>query len=192
MRKHGYLAVGAVGLALLGFAAAGAVAHGASSHQSGCHTQHTCPSDHHTYVWFDPATGQGWDCVEPGAREYDPSRDTTTIVWESPLTTAAPRPLLAQQRACRPPRPNLRRQAQLRPRFRGRSSCCLIQPSLRVRSTQMSFRPRSERRSARAAGRRRFVRPSGTRTRSSFSRWSFTKRRALLPLTRKITSFHSS
>jgi hypothetical protein len=83
MRKNGYLAVGAVVLALLGFAAAGAVAHGASSHQSGCHTQHTCPSDHHTYVWFDPANGQGWDCVEPGAREYDPSRDTTTIVWES-------------------------------------------------------------------------------------------------------------
>jgi hypothetical protein len=34
-------------------------------------------------VWSNPATGQGWDCVEPGAREYDPSRDTTTIVWES-------------------------------------------------------------------------------------------------------------
>src|SRR6266516_7020803 len=70
----------AVVLALLGFAAAGAVARGASSHQSGCHSQHSCPSDHHTYVWVDPATGQGWDCVEPGAREYDPSRDTTTIV----------------------------------------------------------------------------------------------------------------
>jgi len=83
MRKNGYLAVVAVALAFLGFAAAGTVARGAPSHQSGCHTQHTCPSDHHTYVWFDPATGQGWDCVEPGAREYDPSRDTTTIVWES-------------------------------------------------------------------------------------------------------------
>jgi hypothetical protein len=83
VRKNGYLAVVAVALAVLGFAVAGTVARGAPSHQSGCHTQHTCPSDHHTYVWFDPATGQGWDCVEPGAREYDPSRDTTTIVWES-------------------------------------------------------------------------------------------------------------
>jgi hypothetical protein len=82
MRNNGYLAVVAVVLALLGFAAAGTVAHGAASHQSGCHSQHTCPSDHHTYVWVNPANGQGWDCVEPGAREYDPSRDTTTIVWE--------------------------------------------------------------------------------------------------------------
>jgi len=82
-RNNGYLAVIAVVLALLGFAAAGTVAHGAAFHQSGCHTQHTCPSDHHTYVWVKPDTGQGWDCVEPGAREYDPSRDTTTIVWES-------------------------------------------------------------------------------------------------------------
>ncbi len=83
MRNNGCQAVVAVVLALLGFAAAGAVARGASSHQSGCHSQHSCPSDHHTYVWVDPATGQGWDCVEPGAREYDPSRDTTTIVWET-------------------------------------------------------------------------------------------------------------
>jgi len=44
----------AVALALLGFALAGPVAHGAPSHQSGCHSQHTCPSDHHTYVWTDP------------------------------------------------------------------------------------------------------------------------------------------
>ncbi|HEY8630878.1 MAG TPA: hypothetical protein VIL73_10145 [Gaiellaceae bacterium] len=78
--KAGFVAA-AIALALLGFALAGAVAHGASSHQSGCHSQHTCPSDHHTYVWVSP-TGQGWDCVEPGAREYDPSRDTTTIVWD--------------------------------------------------------------------------------------------------------------
>jgi len=83
MKKNGSLAVGAVVLALLGFTAAGTVARGAGFHQSGCHTQHTCPSDHHTYVWFDPTTGQGWDCVEPGAREYDPLRDTTTIVWET-------------------------------------------------------------------------------------------------------------
>ena len=79
--KVGSVAV-AVVLALLGFALAGAVARGASSHQSGCHTQHTCPSDHHTYVWTDLTTGLAWDCVEPGASEYDPSRDTTTIVYE--------------------------------------------------------------------------------------------------------------
>src|SRR6476659_4185457 len=69
-------------LALVGFALAVAVAHGASSHQSGCHTQHTCPSDHHTYVWTDLTTGLAWDCVEPGASEYDPARDTATIVYE--------------------------------------------------------------------------------------------------------------
>jgi hypothetical protein len=69
--KVGFVAV-AVVLALLGFAVAGAVAHGASSHQSGCHTQHSCPSDHHTYVWTDTSTGLLWDCAEPGAAEYDP------------------------------------------------------------------------------------------------------------------------
>jgi hypothetical protein len=79
--KVGFVAV-AVVLALLGFALAGAVAHGASSHQSGCHSQHTCPSDHHTYIWTDLTSGLMWDCAEPGASEYDPSRDTTTIVYE--------------------------------------------------------------------------------------------------------------
>src|SRR6476646_6717367 len=69
-------------LALVGFALAVAVAHGASSHQSGCHSQHTCPSDHHTYVWTDTTTGLAWDCVEPGASEYDPARDTTVIVYQ--------------------------------------------------------------------------------------------------------------
>lgn len=72
-----------IAMALLGFALAGAVAHGASSHQSGCHSQHTCPSDHHTYVWVDQTTGLAWDCAEPGAPEYDPLRDTTVIVYES-------------------------------------------------------------------------------------------------------------
>lgn len=80
-RKIAIVAV-ALALVLLGFALAGAVARGASSHQSGCHTQHTCPSDHHTYVWTDPTTGSAWDCVEPGASEYDASQDTTTIVYE--------------------------------------------------------------------------------------------------------------
>jgi hypothetical protein len=79
--KFGSVGV-AVVLGLLGFALAGALAHGAQSHQSGCHSQHTCPSDHHTYVWVDQTTGLAWDCVEPGAPEYDPSLDTTTIVYE--------------------------------------------------------------------------------------------------------------
>lgn len=85
-------------LALLGFALAGAVAHGAPSHQSGCHSQHTCPSDHHTYVWTDTSTGLLWDCVEPGASEYNAALDTTVIVYQgltyycrsaSPPTTTA-------------------------------------------------------------------------------------------------------
>lgn len=57
------------------------VAGGAPGHSNPCHSQHTCPSDHHTYVWTDTSTGLLWDCAEPGASEYDPSRDTTTIVY---------------------------------------------------------------------------------------------------------------
>jgi hypothetical protein len=49
-------------------------------HSSGCHAAHSCPSDHHTYVWFDGA-GEGWDCAEPGAREVT-GADTTSIVYE--------------------------------------------------------------------------------------------------------------
>jgi len=87
--KVGFVAV-ALALALLGLALAGAVAHGASSHQSGCHSQHTCPSDHHTYVWTDTSTGLLWDCVEPGASEYDSSRDTTTIVSSLAVLVSSP------------------------------------------------------------------------------------------------------
>src|SRR6185436_12328934 len=50
----------------------------ASAHQDGCHSAHSCPSDHHTYVW-DDAGGQGWSCARPGSDTYDPSRDTTLI-----------------------------------------------------------------------------------------------------------------
>jgi hypothetical protein len=53
----------------------------AAAHRSGCHAAHSCPSDHHTYVWTNPDDGKSWDCAEPGAPEYDPARDTTTIVW---------------------------------------------------------------------------------------------------------------
>jgi hypothetical protein len=71
---------------LLAVAAAAAIsctfaAADGSAHQSGCHSAHSCPSDHHSYVWFDQA-GNGWDCVQPGADEYDPSRDTTTITYD--------------------------------------------------------------------------------------------------------------
>jgi hypothetical protein len=77
--KLGLIGVGVV-LAVAGFAAAALVG-GASAHSNPCHSQHTCPSDHHTYVWTDLTTGLQWDCAEPGAPEYDPTRDTTTIIY---------------------------------------------------------------------------------------------------------------
>jgi hypothetical protein len=61
-------------------AAVGAGAVAAAGHQSGCHGAHSCPSDHHTYVWYDGG-GQGWSCPEPGAPEHDPSLDTTVITY---------------------------------------------------------------------------------------------------------------
>jgi hypothetical protein len=54
----------------------------AASHQNGCHSAHSCPSDHHTYVWSNPSTGQLLNCVAPGAPEYDAALDTTLIVWD--------------------------------------------------------------------------------------------------------------
>jgi hypothetical protein len=76
------LATGVVALAIAGFFVAAASVPRAAAHNNPCHSQHACPSDHHTYVWTDPSTGLSWDCAEPGAREYDPSLDTTTIVWD--------------------------------------------------------------------------------------------------------------
>jgi hypothetical protein len=72
----------AIVLVVAGFGFASLIVSPASAHQSGCHSQHTCPSDHHTYVWIDPSTGLAWDCAEPGAPEYDPALDTTTIVYQ--------------------------------------------------------------------------------------------------------------
>ena len=66
----------------LGAAAALVALPPAAAHRSGCHRAHTCPSDHHTYVWTDTRDGRSWDCAEPGAEEYDPARDRTTIVWD--------------------------------------------------------------------------------------------------------------
>ena len=92
MRRHIVWSIAA--LAVVVMAAFGAS--GAFAHQSGCHSAHTCPSDHHTYVWFD-AGGQGWDCVEPGAPEYYPGFDTTPIsqgglTWYCHAAGAAPPP----------------------------------------------------------------------------------------------------
>jgi hypothetical protein len=68
-------------LSLLAAAVSGGAAPAADAHQSGCHSAHSCPSDHHTYVWYDGA-GAGWDCVQARASEYDGSRDTTAITYD--------------------------------------------------------------------------------------------------------------
>lgn len=47
------------------------------AHRSPCHPSHSCPSDHHSYVWYD-AAGQGWDCAKVGAPEVT-AADTQTI-----------------------------------------------------------------------------------------------------------------
>jgi hypothetical protein len=70
-------------LVALGFMAATLVVSGASAHSSPCHTDRTCPSDHHTFVWTDPSTGLLWDCVEPGAPEFNPVLDTSVIVYDA-------------------------------------------------------------------------------------------------------------
>ena len=51
----------------------------AVGHQDPCHSQHSCPSDHRTYAWTQPAVGISWWCVEPGAPEQGPF-DRTTMV----------------------------------------------------------------------------------------------------------------
>ena len=51
----------------------------ALAHRSGCHGAHSCPSDHHSYIWYD-SSGKAWDCAEPGAREVS-AQDTTRIVY---------------------------------------------------------------------------------------------------------------
>src|SRR3954469_3974032 len=56
-----------VGVAALVVGAVLIPAGGASAHRNGCHTKHTCPSDHATYRW------QGFRCVKPGAPENNGS-----------------------------------------------------------------------------------------------------------------------
>jgi hypothetical protein len=41
----------------------------AEAHRSGCHRSHSCPSDHATYRWRQPSTGQMLLCVAPYADE---------------------------------------------------------------------------------------------------------------------------
>jgi hypothetical protein len=83
MRVKVGLIAACVALAVLGFGVATLLAHGAAAHSNPCHSRHTCPSDHHTYVWTDLTTGLSWDCAEPGASEYDATRETTVIVYDA-------------------------------------------------------------------------------------------------------------
>jgi hypothetical protein len=59
---------------------AAGVALSGTTHRSGCHAAHSCPSDHHSYLWFD-AAGQGWDCAKVGAPEVT-SADTQRIYYD--------------------------------------------------------------------------------------------------------------
>ena len=79
--KLGLIGVG-VAVEALGFLLAVVLVSGASAHSNPCHSQHTCPSDHHTYVWVDTA-GQGWDCAKPDASEYNPALDVQRYVTEA-------------------------------------------------------------------------------------------------------------
>ena len=75
--------VGASTAVLLGLASALValiVGPAASAHSDPCHASHSCPSrDHHSYAWTD-AGGRSWDCARTSADEYEPARDTQTIV----------------------------------------------------------------------------------------------------------------
>jgi hypothetical protein len=77
--------------------ASGAMAGAAApsvAHQSGCHAEHSCPSDHHTYLWA--SGGTYWDCAGTSAPEYDPTLDTTAFAFDGqywgchPAGTAPP------------------------------------------------------------------------------------------------------
>jgi hypothetical protein len=58
---------------------AAGVALSGTTHRAPCHSVHSCPSDHHSYVWFDTA-GQGWDCAKAGAAEVT-AADTQRIYF---------------------------------------------------------------------------------------------------------------
>ncbi len=75
IREAGVLA--AVTIVLV---AAGVSASQAMAHSSGCHTSYSCPSDHHSYTWYDSA-GTGWSCARPGSETYNAAWDTTPITY---------------------------------------------------------------------------------------------------------------
>lgn len=52
----------------------------AGAHSSGCHKSYSCPSDHHSYTWYDE-NGTGWSCARPGSDKYNPAWDTTLITY---------------------------------------------------------------------------------------------------------------
>ena len=92
------------------------VAGPASGHNSGCHSAHSCPSDHHTYVWFD-SLGRGNDCAQSGADEIS-AADTVLVVYDGrtyychyvgayalPTVTASPSPTPVQPVATASPTP---------------------------------------------------------------------------------------
>lgn len=92
----GTLACGGFGAALVVGAAA------SSAHSHGCHGQHSCPSDHHSYIWVD-GSGQAWDCARPGSDKLN-GRENVNVTYDglpylcyaaagsSPPPTTAPPP----------------------------------------------------------------------------------------------------
>lgn len=77
--SKGIVVISWVALGAAGLLAALTLTGTAVAHNDGCHSKHTCPSDHHTYVWFD-SSGQGWDCAKPDASERT-AADTTLITY---------------------------------------------------------------------------------------------------------------
>ena len=64
---------------VLALLAAGVAVSG-TAHRSPCHLAHSCPSDHHSYIWFDSA-GKGWDCAKVGAPVVT-AADTQRIYYD--------------------------------------------------------------------------------------------------------------
>lgn len=48
----------------------------ADAHRSGCHSKHTCPSDHHTYAW------RGLNCAHVTSPKYDRARDKIVVRYD--------------------------------------------------------------------------------------------------------------
>lgn len=81
--KRGFMGLGMRVLITAGILAVVIVGYGtipspATAHSSSCHTKHACPSDHHTYVWFDE-NGTGWSCARLGGDGYNPAIDTHIV-----------------------------------------------------------------------------------------------------------------